>query len=90
MGNLKLAKMSLQPLTVRRSREKFGRATNFSSESQTYDVSRIISAVPSVCKKDGISDGLVNSKVTLDQGDGANVLYLWCTETVAAIEQLDD
>jgi hypothetical protein len=69
---------------------KLGRGKNYSSESQTYATERIISAVPSICKKDGVSDGLVNSKVTIDVGQGANVLFLWCTETAAAVEALDD
>jgi hypothetical protein len=82
--------MSLQQLTVRRAKTHFGRGKNYDSESQTYAVERIISAVPSICKKDGVSDGLVNAKVTIDTGQGANVLYLWVTETAAAVEALDD
>lgn len=82
--------MSLQTLTVRRVREHLKRGRNYSSEGQAYDTTRMISVVPSVCKKDGASDGLVNAKVTIDIGQGANVLYVWTTETAAAIEDLDN
>jgi hypothetical protein len=81
--------MTLVSLTIRRKREKLtGSAKNFSSEAQVYNDTRIISAVPSICKKDGTSDGLVNSLVTIDQNEGSNTILLWCTETVSAVAAL--
>jgi hypothetical protein len=80
--------MSLQPLTVRRKHEYGRSGKNYASETQTYATERIISAVPSICKKEGVSDGLVNSEVLIDDGHGNT--KLWCTETAAEIEALDD
>jgi len=80
--------MSLELLTVRRKKNSL-RSKNYASESQAYEISRIIYAIPSVCKKDGISDGLVNAEVCIDGGAGNNIV-LWVTETVATIEAFDD
>lgn len=80
--------MALVSLTVRRARTKLGNGTNFASVARAVNDSRIIQAVPSICKKDGTSDGLVNSVVEVDNGNGTDILYLWCTETVSAIAAL--
>jgi hypothetical protein len=80
--------MSLHPLTVRR-RHEYGRAgKNYASESQTYASERIIYAIPSLCKKEGVTDGLVNSQVRIDDMHGGT--ELWVTQTVAEIAALDD
>lgn len=81
--------MSLVSLTVRGSKRKFDRSIkNFSSEAQGYDDTRIISVVPSLCKKDGVTDGLVVSRVQIDDGNGENQLSLWVTQDVATIVAL--
>lgn len=82
--------MSLETFTVRRSRRRFESGHNYASEAQVYESTRIISAVPSISKKDGKTDGLVNTKITYDEGMGENVLFLWVTDLVATIEALDD
>lgn len=83
--------MSVEALTVRRARYQFeSRGRNYSSESQGYATERIVSAIPSVCKKDGASDGLVNSHVIIDTGSTKGYLNLWCTETATEVIALDD
>ena len=83
--------MTLQSVTVTRARQKMRRATNYSSETWAINTDKIITIIPSVCKKDGIVDGITNSRVRIDVGDGpSDYLDLWCTETVAAIEGLDN
>jgi hypothetical protein len=89
MNNFKFKIMALAEITVRRRKEKLnGSAKNYASESQAYDTTRFISAIPSICKKDGQVDGLVNAMVEVDQGDGANTVVLWVTETVTAVAAL--
>jgi len=80
--------MTLVSLTVRRERTKLGRGTNHASVVRVVDDTRIIQAIPSVCKKDGISDGLVNSVVEVDNENGPDILYLWVTQDVTAIAAL--
>lgn len=76
--------MALVALTVRRTRPKtLGSAKNYDSVEFAVDDSTIKLAVPSVCKKDGVSDGLVNSKV--ENVVGGEVTYLWVTEDITAI-----
>ena len=76
--------MSLVALTVRRDRPSpIGTAKNKASVEYAVDDSVIKQAVPSLCKKDGVSDGLVNSKVTILIGNSKS--YLWVTETVTDI-----
>ncbi len=76
--------MALVALTVRRKRQLIGRSgKNYDSVEFAVDDSAIKMAEPSICKKDGVSDGLVNSVATVEVGDG--VLNLWVTETVTAI-----
>lgn len=76
--------MALVALTVRRERPAvIGSGKNLASVEYAVDDSTIKLGVPSVCKKDGKSDGLVNSKVTIVAGDEKT--YLWCTETVTEI-----
>jgi hypothetical protein len=79
--------MALVSLTVRGERTQFGTSLKRkASEVQAIDDSCIKRAVPSVCKNEAYTDGLVNSKVTADAGDG--VVYLFVTETVSAISAL--
>ena len=60
-----------------------GSGKNKASVEYAADDSVIKFAVPSVSKKDGVSDGLVNSKVTISVGNKET--YLWVTETVTDI-----
>jgi len=83
--------VSLQSVTVTRARQKMRRAVNYASEVWAINTDKVISIIPSVCKKDGIVDGITNSRVRIDVGDGpSDYLDLWCTETVAAIEDSDN
>jgi len=76
--------MALVQLTVRRKRQLIGRqGKNYASVAFAVDDSAIKLAEPSICKKDGASDGLVNSKVLVEVGN--DKYQLWCTETVTAI-----
>jgi len=80
--------MALVPLIVRCEKDQpVGRSKNLASVSYIVDSSRIL-AVPSVCKKNGTSDGLVNSKVILDVSGNGNQKHLWCTQTVVEIAAL--
>ena len=81
--------MSLENFTVRRKREHNLRAKNYASETQVYDTARIVYAIPSISKKDGVTDGLVNTEVKIDDGEIGGI-KLWVTELVATIEALDD
>lgn len=79
--------MTLVSLTVRRERRGTAKsAKNYDSVAFGVDDENIVLVVPSVCKKDGYSDGLVNSKVTVFDGDDR--MQLWCTETVAQVVAL--
>jgi len=79
--------MALVPLIVRRERDKnLGRAKNLASVSYVVENTAIKLAVPSVCKKDGKADGLVNSQVSLEIA--GNLKHLWCTQTVVDIAAL--
>jgi hypothetical protein len=76
--------MSLVPVNVRRAREANCRGINYSTTTVfAVDDSVIKLAVPSICKREGVSDGLVNSMVTISI-DG-HITYLWCTDTVTTI-----
>lgn len=77
--------MALVALNVRRKRQLIGRqGTNYSTTTEfAVDDSAIKLAVPSICKKDGVSDGLVNSKVSVTLGN--QIVDLWVTETVTEI-----
>lgn len=80
--------MSIETITVRRSKEKFKRGKNLASETHALSTETLLEAVPSICKKDGQSDGLVNSKITISVG--GRIIEKWLTEDVAAIIALDD
>jgi hypothetical protein len=74
-------------LTMRRYREENGRGINYATSTAiTAEDSAVKLSIPSVCKKEGVSDGLVNSHVQLEIG--GKRIHLWCTETVAAIANL--
>jgi len=76
--------MALVALNVRRARKPNMAGKNYSTTTEfAVDDSAIKLATPSVCKKDTVSDGLVNAKVTIDIG--GEVQYLWVTETVTNI-----
>lgn len=78
--------MALVTITVRRKRVvPIGEAKNYDSVALVLDASKI-EAVPSVCKKDGVSDGLVNSLVTVEKNIGKT--YYWVTQTVTEIAAL--
>ena len=81
--------MGLETFIVRRKKVGAGRAKNYNSESQGYQTENIEQVIPSICTKDGISDGLVNSYVKLRTGSG-ELIQIWCTQTVATIVALDD
>lgn len=82
--------MSLENFTVRRRKIGARRAKNYASEVQVYNTANIVYAIPSVCNKDGISDGLVNSEVLIKGAASEGDVKVWCTQTVAQIEALDD
>jgi hypothetical protein len=78
--------MALVALTVRRIEDDELRGgSDRSSEAWSVNDSNVIYASPSLCKKgrSNVTDTLVNSKVKLADG-----VYLWCTETTAAIAAL--
>ncbi len=83
--------MSLQSVTVRRARKRFMRGKNYSSESWAIDTGKVVFIMPSLSKKDGQTDGLVASKIRIDDGDGpSSYTELWVTEAVGTIEELDN
>jgi hypothetical protein len=77
---------ALISLTVRREREIHRHGRNLASEVQVVNDTTVVRVVPSICKKEGVSDGLVNSRVTIN--DGTGITYLWCTQDVATISAL--
>ena len=80
--------MALVSLTVRREKQlnAGGRAKNYDSASYAVEATNIKLAVPSVCKKDNVADGLVNAKVYIEVGE--RLINLWTTQTVAEIAAL--
>lgn len=79
--------MAIVTVTMRRKREENGRGINYSTSTAiALDDSAIKLVIPSVCKREGVSDGLVNSEVQVVIGN--RLIHLWCTETVAAIAAL--
>jgi hypothetical protein len=79
--------MALVSLTARKVR--YGTAKSgklYDSVAFGVDDENIVLVVPSICKKDGVSDGLVNSKVTVFDGDDR--MQLWCTQTVTEVVAL--
>lgn len=79
--------MALVPVTVIRSRKRgFNAKTH---DSVTFAISTEKSlAIPSVCKTDAGSNGLVNSHVVTEIG--TDMYDLYCTETATEIAALDD
>lgn len=75
--------MAIVQLTVRRERKENGRGINKASEVQGVNDAFVKRVIPSVCKKEGVSDGLVNAMVEISDAHG--VVYLWTTETVSTI-----
>lgn len=77
--------MALVALNVRRTRPALnGSGKNYDTTTEiAVDDSAIKLAIPSICKKDGKSDGLVNSKVDITVGGKTS--YLWVTEDITAI-----
>lgn len=87
--------MALENFTVRRIRKGSGagKGTNYDSVTMAFDTVGML-AFPSVCDKDGVSDGLVNAEIWVPTGYGAGehgtIIKCWVTQTVATIEALDD
>jgi len=85
--------MSLESLTVRRIRRGTGsnqwRVEDKSSVAYGVETTLIEFVIPSVCVKDGISDGLVNAQVELKSAKWGAVT-LWVTQTAADVIALDD
>jgi len=77
--------MALVALNVRRKRELVGQSgKNYSTTTEiAVDDTAIKLAEPSICKKDGKSDGLVNSVAFIDVGN--KITAYWVTETVTEI-----
>lgn len=77
--------MALVALNVRRTRELVGKSgKNYDTTTEfAVDDTAIKLSEPSICKKDGKSDGLVNSKVLIEVGNKTTAL--WVTETVTEI-----
>ena len=81
--------MTLVALNVYRQGKKFGSMSNHSTAAAwTVDDSEIKAAIPSVCKTDSGTHGLVNSLVVVDSGIVGNPYHLYCAETTAAIAAL--
>ena len=79
--------MALVTLSVKRRGSFLGKqAENMSTAEDQCVESTLIYAVPSLCKKAGITDGQVNSKVLVLYDK--DVLELYCTQTVATIAGL--
>lgn len=78
--------MALVQLTVRRSKLNERSGKNKDSETQTIDDAIGLYAIPTLCKKEGISDGLVNSEVKWAMG--RDIHKVWVTETVDEIAAL--
>jgi len=83
--------MALQALTVYRSGKKWDSKTNHST-AVTWGASddAIKVAIPSVCKTDVGTHGLVNSLVIVDSGEPNNPYHLYCNQTAAEVAALDD
>jgi len=77
--------------TVYRRKMLFdSRGTNFpSGQTEAHATETIRSIVPSVCKTDRGTHGLVMSKVTINTETG-EPLHLYCNESVATLAALDD
>ena len=83
--------MSLETFTVRRKRfSSIKKAKNLASVDEVYNSADIVYAIPSICYKEDISDGLVNSEVLIRGTEDTDDVTLWVTQTVATIEALDD
>lgn len=88
--------MALENFTVRRIRKGSGDGSgkNYDSVTMAFDTVGLL-AFPSVCYKDGVSDGLVNSEIWVrtggpGAGEFGSMIKCWVTQTVAVIEALDD
>lgn len=90
--------MALENFTVRRIRKGSGAGdsrVNYDSVTMAINLDNISIVLPSVCDKDGISDGLVNAEVWVNTGgvgagEYGKLVKFWVTQTVATIEALDD
>jgi len=87
--------MALENFVVRRIRKGSGagKPVDYDSVTMAFDTVGML-AFPSVCDKDGVSDGLVNSEIWVRTGYGAGehgtMIKCWVTATVETIEALDD
>ena len=81
--------MALHALEVYRSKLKFGQGKNYVTPV-CWVVPSKVKAIPSVCKTDAGSHGLVNSLVITNSATPNNPYYLYCTNTTAEIAALDD
>lgn len=79
---------NLEGLTVKRRKVANLRGKNYSSETQYYSTANIKYAIPSISKKDGVTDGEIHSEVFVD--DGEHGIKLWCTDTVSDIESANE
>ena len=75
--------MALVSLNVKQEQPQFGRGKNYATEEWAVESTQITRAVPSVSKKGNVTDGEVQSKVTLME-DGEKT-YLYVTDTVTTI-----
>ena len=79
----------LVALTVYRSGKKFGQRSNHST-AQTWGAgtNAIQVAIPSVCKTDAGTHGLVNSLVIVESGEVGNPYHLYCSQTATEVAAL--
>lgn len=88
--------MAHELFTVRRIRKGSGdgKAKNYDSVSMSFDLTGML-VFPSVCEKDGVSDGLVNAEIWVPHGgpgagEFGSMIKCWVEEAVATIEAYDD
>ena len=79
--------MSLVAVTVRRAKKKGFNAKNESSATYALGSENVLMAIPSLCKTDAGTDGLVNSHV-IAKIDG-ETWDLWVSQTATEIAALD-
>lgn len=83
-----MANTTIENLTVKRRKVHNLRSRNYSSETQAYNTQDIVYAIPSISKKDGVTDGEVHAEVKVRDGKTGGI-KLWVTQTAAEVGALD-